>query len=66
MTSTLDPIPGDRWTMTLEVLSVKGKAVTIRRGIKEHTLTQAEYKKLAEATLDSGGTLERPEDPEFE
>lgn len=64
----LHPVPGDRWTLIVEVLSVKGSAVRIRRGTEIHDMTLAEYMRLAAATVDSGGNLERTEteDPEFE
>ena len=57
----LAPVAGDRWTLIVEVLSVKGNVVRIRRGTEIQDMKLAEYLKLAAATVDSGGTLERPE-----
>lgn len=60
----LSPIPGDRWTLTMEVLSVKGKTVTLRRGTENHVTTLTEYMTLAESTVRNGGELHRAEPEE--
>ena len=66
----LHPIPGDHWTLTVEVLSlsVSGQNVRIRRGTEIQDMKLAVYMELAAASVDSGAVLKRPEteDPEFE
>ena len=64
----LHPSPGDKWTLTLEVMSVKGDSVRVTRGIEEFTWTLAQYLELASAAATNGATLAKApeEDPEFE
>ena len=57
----LAPIAGDRWTLTMEVLSVKGNTVSLRRGNEDLKMTLTEYKTLAESTVRNGGELHRTE-----
>lgn len=65
MNDPLYPITGDRWTLTMEVLSVTGNTVTLSRGTKELKLTLTEYRDLAAATVRNGGELVRTEPEEI-
>lgn len=57
----LHPIPGDHWTLTVEVLSVTGQNVRIRRGTEIQDMKLAAYLELAAASVDSGAVLKRNE-----
>lgn len=64
----LNPIPGDRWTLTLEVVSVEKGIVHYRRGVEDVKMPLSDYLTLATECVVNGATLHRTEteDPEFE